>query len=94
MISEMSAEIVADLCTERRCRDELIRQDSVRKLFRLLSTSRSDMLRGKSANAVKLSVCPRPCTPKPESSPYSPQQSRSACIDRLVRSLRTLLKVS
>ena len=51
-IAEMAAGVVAELCTDRRCRDELLRQDAVQKLLRMVSSSRNDSLRAKAVHAI------------------------------------------
>ena len=51
-IAEMAAGVVAELCSDRRCRDELLRQDAVQKLLRMVSSSRNDNLRAKAVHAI------------------------------------------
>jgi len=50
--AEMAAEIIAGLCSDVRCRDELLKQDSVQRLLAMLSTSRNDSLRAKAVVAI------------------------------------------
>jgi len=51
-IAEMAAGVIAELCTDRRCRDELLKQDAVQKLLRMVSSSRNDSLRAKAVHAI------------------------------------------